>query len=284
MACVGTGGRAARMRAGLRQASPRRVEPQRARAAHSARPADPARAAPRAVGAWRRRAACRARPRSLRAQDRRAAAAPACRRRRRRSSNSRPSAVGAAVEDEVDARREVGGDMRRGRRRDMAGAVGRRRHDRPRRTRAAMSRATGCVRHAHRDRVEAGGRKSATGQPGAPAAAPASAARARTPPPAARRSRRIHRAARAASASATCAISGLNAAGPWRRRAAPPPRRWWRRRRARRPSRSETRPARRRAAAAPPRVDRCGVRRHDARARASSVTPANSLSRRSGRG
>ena len=37
----------------------------------------------------------------------------------------------AAVDDQIDAAGKIGEHMRRGRRRDMAGAIGRRRHHRP---------------------------------------------------------------------------------------------------------------------------------------------------------
>ena len=161
----------------------------------------------------------------------------ACRRRRRRaarrararsSSRGRPpgrSSIGRsrqatmvefdadrrrpAVDDQVDAAAQVGQHVRRGGRRDMAGAVGRRRHHRPaeRAQDAARHRMVG---HPHRDAVEAGGGKLGDRAAGALAAAPASAVPARTPRRAARPRRRTSPARRAAARSATCAISGLN--------------------------------------------------------------------------
>ena len=85
-----------------------------------------------------------------------------------------------------------------GGRRDMAGAVGRRRDHRPaeRREQIARDRMVG---HAHRDAVEAGGGELGDRTVRRASAAPASAAPARTPPRAARRRRRSARAARAAA-------------------------------------------------------------------------------------
>ncbi len=115
-----------------------------------------------------------------------------------------------AVDDQVDAPAQIGEHMLRGGRRDVAGAVGRRRHHRP---------AEGCedvardrmAGHAHGDGVEPGGGELGHRAIRRPAAAPASAAPARTPPPAARRAASKRASApRRGERRRTCAISGLN--------------------------------------------------------------------------
>ena len=210
------------------------------------------------AGARRARAACRARARCPRAAGRRAAATSA-RRGRRRWSNSTPTVQGPPSRiRSMRPRRSASTCAARGRR-DMAGAVGGRRHDRPAECREQRC-ATGCAGTRTRDAVEARpardrdtpqsgcfGSTSVSG-PGQNAAASCSASRIE-------RGRRR----RAAARSATCAISGLKAAGPWPRRAARPPRHCWRRRRAHRPSRSGRRPARRRRGSARRRRSRRGI-------------------------
>ena len=64
----------------------------------------------------------------------------------------------AAIDDEIDAAAQIGEHVRRRGRRDVAGAIGRRRHDRPAEGGEDFLRHR-VMGHAHRDAVEARGRE-----------------------------------------------------------------------------------------------------------------------------
>ena len=118
----------------------------------------------------------------------------------------------AAIDNEIDAPAQIGQHVRRRGRRDVAGAVGRRRHDRLA-ERGEDLFAPPVVGHAHRDAVEA--RRRQLGDRASAALASTSVSGPGQNASASRAASALKRAsARAAARSTTWAISGLNAGRP----------------------------------------------------------------------
>ena len=167
--------------------------------------------------------------------------------------DSRPCAVGAAVDDQRDAAAEAGEDMLGAGRADPAAGIGGRGGERA---------ADGVEQVAHRrmggradrDRRQAGGDQGGDRRARAQAAGRGSAGPANK-----RSARRLRLVAELGDFSGLGDVADMDdqriegAAAPWPRRCARPPRHWRRRRRGRRRSRSASRRSRRRRSAAPPR-------------------------------